>query len=144
LPSELTAAFLYAQLEKLDEIQNRRKEIWNAYWEGTKGLEERGICLPSIPDYATNNAHMFYLVLSSLEDRTAFIQGLREKGIMAVFHYQSLHLSEFYKDENEEGNLQEVERYSDCLVRLPLFLEVNQEHLVTSIANQKVITRKNL
>lgn len=125
LPSDLTAAFLYAQLEKLDTIQNRRKEIWTAYWEGLEHLKSEGIQYPSIPDYATNNAHMFYLVFPNLENRTAFISKLREEGVMAVFHYQSLHQSEFFLKQQKNKMLSETEKYSDCLVRMPFYFNLN-------------------
>ena len=127
LPSELTAAFLYAQLEKLDEIQNRRKEIWQTYWEGLTHLQKEGVRYPSIPDYATNNAHMFYLVFPDLEKRTAFIAKLRTEGIMAVFHYQSLHKSEFFLKKEASQSEEETERYSDCLVRMPFYFDLDIE-----------------
>lgn len=99
LPSEINAAFLYAQLESLTEIQNRRKDIWSQYYEGLKDLQTKGLVkLPVIPSYASNNAHMFYMTCRSLEERSSLISYLKENGILAVFHYLSLHLSEFYKN----------------------------------------------
>lgn len=93
LPSEITAAFLFAQLEELDNIQNKRKDLWNKYRAGLQELANSGkIRLPHIPEYATNNAHMFYIVCSSLEERSALIAYLKERGIMAVFHYLSLQI----------------------------------------------------
>lgn len=126
LPSEVIAAFLWAQLENMDLIQNRRKAIWEQYHEGLKKLEEKGLIrLPEIPAYATNNAHMFYLVCSSLEERTALIKHLKDNGVLAVFHYLSLHLSDYYMKNNLDiPNLPECDKYADCLVRLPMYYEL--------------------
>lgn len=131
LPSEVVAAFLWAQLEELDNIQNRRKQLWNKYYELLKPLADNGMFnLPDIPDYATNNAHMFYLVCNNLEERTALIKRLKENGILAVFHYLSLHSSEFYKDKHDGRDLPNCDRYADCLVRLPLFYELKEEEIL--------------
>ena len=130
LPSEINSAFLYAQLESLDMIQTRRKEIWKQYNEGLKPLAEKGFFeMPDMPEYATNNAHMFYLLMPNLEERTKFISYLKEHGIGAVFHYLSLHLSEYYK-ENHVGSIPELpncDRFADCLVRLPMYYELANE-----------------
>lgn len=129
LPSEVIAAFLWAQLENMELIQNRRKAIWEQYHEGLKDLEEKGLVrLPEIPVYATNNAHMFYLVCRSLEERTALIKYLKENGVLSVFHYLSLHLSDYYTANNTEiPNLPECDHYADCLVRLPMYYELSME-----------------
>lgn len=131
LPSEVIAAFLWAQLENLDVIQSRRKAIWVQYNEGLKELKERGLIrLPEIPDYATNNAHMFYLVCRSLEERTSLIDYLKERGVLAVFHYQSLHQSEYYTKNNTHiPQLPECDRYADCLVRLPIYFELSESEI---------------
>ena len=127
LPSEVVAAFLWAQLEALDEIQAKRKSLWNKYFELLKPLAEQGCFrLPDIPDYATNNAHMFYLVCNSLTDRTELIKKLKENDILAVFHYLSLHSSEYYKDKHDGRPLPECDRYSDCLVRLPMYFDLKE------------------
>lgn len=127
LPSEVIAAFLWAQLENMDVIQNRRKAIWTRYYEGLKILETKGLVkLPNIPEYATNNAHMFYLVCHSLNERTELIGHLKEHGILSVFHYLSLHLSEYYTSNNTDiPNLPECDHYADCLVRLPMYYELS-------------------
>jgi len=125
LPSDILAAFLYAQLEHLDDIQIRRKEIWKKYYEGLKPLIENGYFkLPFIPDYATNNGHMFYLVCNSAEERIKLISKLKENGIWAVFHYLSLHKSPYYNDKHNGRGLPESDRYSDCLLRLPFYYEL--------------------
>ena len=127
LPSEVVAAFLWAQLEHLDDIQGKRKLLWNRYFELLKPLVDQGrFHLPDIPEYATNNAHMFYLVCNSLQERTALIKKLKEKDILAVFHYLSLHSSEYYKDKHDGRELPECDRYADCLVRLPMYYELTE------------------
>lgn len=138
LPSELVAAFLWAQLENLDAIQDKRKVLWNVYYSGLKPLAEKGYFrVPDIPDYATNNAHMFYLVFPDLEKRTSFINYMKEKEIGAVFHYLSLHKSEYYKDKHDGRELVMCDYYADCLVRLPLYfdLEVKDiKHIIEIIS----------
>lgn len=130
LPSELQAAYLYAQLEEMDNIQNRRKSIWNQYYEGLKALETQGkLQLPQIPTYATNNAHMFYLVTNTLEERSALISHLKKNDILAVFHYLSLHDSPFYKDKHDGRDLPNSDRFSNTLLRLPLFFELTDQEV---------------
>lgn len=137
LPSETISAFLYAQLENLDMIQDRRKAIWQQYHEGLKGLSDQGcIALPDIPDYATNNAHMFYVVCRSIEERTALIKYLKDKGICSVFHYLSLHLSDYNRAHSDYiPDLPSCDRFADCLVRLPMYYELQDEE-VKMIVNE--------
>lgn len=131
LPSEIIAAFLWAQLENLDKIQNRRKEIWENYHKNLKEWAAKNeISLPIIPKYATNNAHMFYLVCKNLEQRTSLIEHLKKNDILAVFHYISLHESPFYASKYEGEPLKETDRYTDTLVRLPLFYELNFDKVI--------------
>ena len=130
LPAEINAAFLWAQLENIEDIQVKRKRLWNWYHELLKPLADKGyFMLPDIPDYATNNAHMFYLVMPNLEKRTALIQHLKENDVLAVFHYLSLHSSAFYKDRHDGRPLPECDRYADTLVRLPLFYDLTLEQV---------------
>lgn len=137
LPSEIIAAFLYAQLEHLAQIQERRKVIWYRYFEGLKALETQGkLHMPVIPEYATNNAHMFYVVCNSLSERTALIQHLKNKGIGAVFHYLALHSSPFYKDKHDGRALPNSDRFADCLLRLPFYYELEDadvDYIIESI-----------
>ena len=127
LPSEVIAAFLWAQIEHLDEIQNKRKEHWNRYFEALKPLAEKGFFkLPEIPAYASNNAHMFYLVCPSLEERTALINTLKNNEIWAVFHYLSLHSSPYYEAKHDGRVLANCDRFADSLVRLPLYYELTK------------------
>ena len=125
LPSEFNAAFLWAQLEALDDIQGRRKRIWEIYDQALRGhVEDTGIQLPDVPDYATNNGHMYYLVCPSLDFRTRLMAWLKEHGVQTTFHYLPLHSSAYYKDQFKGEPLVNCDRYGDCLVRLPLFYEL--------------------
>jgi dTDP-4-amino-4,6-dideoxygalactose transaminase len=127
LPSEVIAAFLYAQLENLDIVQKRRKEIWETYFNELEGLQLKGkINLPYVPDYATNNAHMFYILCENFEERTQLIQFLKKQDIHAVFHYISLHKSDYYIKDNEVPNLPFSDYYTDHLLRLPFYYELSQ------------------
>lgn len=128
LPSEVNAAFLWAQLENIDDIQKKRKQLWETYYQRLQSLSEQGrFTLPDIPDYATNNAHMFYLVLPSLEARMGLLAYLKEHEVFAVFHYLGLHSSPYYHDKHDGRALPECDRYADCLVRLPLFYDLGTE-----------------
>ena len=132
LPSEINSAFLYAQLESLVTIQARRKALWKQYQDGLMELAAKGyFTMPDVPDYATNNAHMFYIVCRNLEERTGLISYLKDNGIYAAFHYLSLHLSEYYKEHHKGDvpNLPYCDRYADCLVRLPMFYELSDEEV---------------
>jgi dTDP-4-amino-4,6-dideoxygalactose transaminase len=134
LPSEIIAAFLWAQLENLEKIQTRRKEIWRNYSEGlTIWTAKKNIQLPAIPDFATNNAHMFYLIMPTGEDRNRFIQSLKEKGVNAVFHYQSLHQSSYAKEKGWKGSATQSDRYSECLVRLPFYYALEERVIIGRI-----------
>lgn len=126
LPSDIVSAYLFAQLENLKTIQDRRKQLWLQYWNALAPvLSKFGVELPVIPEYATNNAHMFYLVCPNLAVRTRLIEGLRSHGIHAVFHYLSLHSSPYYTDRHDGRSIPNSDRFSDCLVRLPLFYELS-------------------
>ena len=128
LPSEFNAAFLWAQLEQLEDIQGRRLRIWHIYDSILRShVEQYGIQLPDIPDYATNNGHMYYLVCPTLEFRTQLMASLKEHDIHTVFHYLPLHSSTYYKDQFTGEPLVHCDHYGDCLVRLPLFYELTDE-----------------
>ncbi|MHC4570581.1 MAG: dTDP-4-amino-4,6-dideoxygalactose transaminase [Planctomycetota bacterium] len=143
LPSDIIAAFLYAQLENLEEIQTKRKAIWNLYYNGLKPLEEKGcIRLPIIPEYTTNNAHMFYILCENLKERNKLIQYLKNNDILAIFHYLPLHKSPFYKKQHDQRNLPNADRYGDCLVRLPMYYELSQEDVDAVIRNVSLSFRK--
>ena len=125
LPSEFNAAYLWAQLEQLDDIQGKRKHIWNRYFEGLNGKIGNEVKLPYIPEYATNNAHMFYLLCPSLEYRTALMKFLKENDVQTTFHSLPLHSSKYYEDKHDGRELPNCDRYGDTLVRLPLFYELS-------------------
>ena len=127
LPSEVVAAFLWAQLESLEDIQAKRKSLWNKYFELLSPAAIKGqFRLPDIPEYATNNAHMFYLVCNSLGERSALIKRLKDNDILAVFHYLSLHSSPYYQNKHDGRNLPNCDRYADCLVRLPMYYDLEE------------------
>jgi dTDP-4-amino-4,6-dideoxygalactose transaminase len=130
LPSEVTAAFLWAQLENLDLIQNKRIKIWNTYFYGLKDLSDQNIIgLSYMPQYATNNGHIFYIVLKNIQVREALIAFLKSKQILPVFHYLSLHSSPFYKDKHDGRVLAQTDRYSDCLLRLPFYYDLKEDEV---------------
>ena len=137
LPSDIIAAFLFAQLENIELIQNTRKKLWKGYYESLKRLESTGkLELPFVPDYATNNAHMFYVVTNTSYEMKRLLEHLKNDGILAVFHYLSLHKSPFYKEKGPQFNLPNADRFTDCLVRLPLYFELtesDQKRVIDSI-----------
>lgn len=132
LPSEVIAAFLFAQLEQLDVIQEKRKKIWELYSKELGGLDaSKKLKIPFIPKQATNNAHMFYVLTKNLKQRDDLIKFLKDNNIHSVFHYLSLHKSPYYM--NISTNIKELknsDRYTDCLVRLPLFYELKEEEVL--------------
>ena len=126
LPSEIIAAYLYAQLENIEDIQQKRKNIWMQYHNGLKDwCSKNNVVMPFIPEYATNCAHMFFLVFNSVDQRTAFIAHLKQHDIYSVFHYLSLHKSPYFQNKYEGKELTNSDRYTDCLVRLPLYYELS-------------------
>ncbi|MFM7900365.1 MAG: dTDP-4-amino-4,6-dideoxygalactose transaminase [Bacteroidota bacterium] len=128
LPSDMIAAFLFGQLENIDIIQNKRKKIWNTYFESFQHLVNKGLLrLPHVPVYASNNAHMFYLILPSLDMRSRFIDHLKKHGILSVFHYISLHSSPFFKDLHDNRALCNSDIYSERLVRLPFYYDLSDD-----------------
>lgn len=134
LPTEVVSAFLWAQLEHLDEIQTERKRLWQRYWDFISSLPNHP-ALPVIPEGATNNAHMFYLLFPDLEKRTDFIAKMKARDILTVFHYLPLHSSEYYKANHDGRELPNCDRYSDTLVRLPLYagLGPDQDKVLAAI-----------
>lgn len=130
LPSDLIAAFLFAQCESLDAIQSRRIRLWNLYHQLLQPVAQTGrITLPDVPAYTTNNAHMMYVVCRSLSERSALIAHLKAAGIYAVFHYLSLHKSPYYATHYHGPELPHADRFTDCLLRLPMFYELHEEDI---------------
>ena len=129
LPSDMNAAYLWAQLEKADEVNNNRLATWNAYHEAFKPLEDAGkVGLPVIPEDCVHNAHMFYLKCKSLEERTAFISHMKANGVQTVFHYVPLHSAPAgLKFGRFDGEDVYTTKESNCLVRLPMYYGVTAE-----------------
>ncbi len=131
LPSDIIAAFLFAQLENLENIQNKRKEIWNYYYKVLKSLEEKGyLKLPYLPAFASNNAHMFYIICKNLYERQGLINALKKNNVLSVFHYLSLHKSPYYLSKHDGRELPNSDFYSDNLLRLPMYYELTNEDLI--------------
>ena len=131
LPSELTAAFLYAQLEEADRINNKRLEIWGAYYRGLSALADEGhIRLPVIPPQCAHNAHMFYILLKDLDTRNLLIERMKQQGINPVFHYVPLHSSpQGISLSCGNPELPITDEYSNRLLRLPCFFELSQAQI---------------
>ena len=130
LPSDMIAAFLYGQLQNLEQIQAKRVVLWHQYLKLLTPLVQEGMLrLAEIPDHATNNAHMFYVVCKDVDHRTGLIDALRQEGIHAVFHYLSLHKSPFYRNRHDGRELPNSDFYSDTLVRLPMYYELTSDQV---------------
>jgi dTDP-4-amino-4,6-dideoxygalactose transaminase len=132
LPSDITAAFLLAQLESIEQIQSKRTRLWETYRNGLEPLAQKGYFeIPFIPEYATPNSHAFYLVLHNMQQRSELMSYLKERGIQTVFHYLSLHKSPYYGSRYSGPELKNADRYSDCLLRLPMYYELEPAQIQT-------------
>ncbi len=129
LPADILAAFLYAQLDEREQIQDKRKQIWHTYnQELSQWAEANGVCLPTVPAECEQSYHMFYMLLPSLDQRQAVIEHLKEQGILAVFHYQPLHLSVMgQKYGGRVGDCPVTEDISDRLLRLPFYNDMSED-----------------
>lgn len=131
LPSELTAAFLFAQLENIHEIQKKRISNWQLYYDGLLSLEQNGkLKLPVITENATNNGHMFYLICNSENERAQLIKFLKDKNIYSVFHYISLHNSSYYSRIHGTRELPQSDYYTNHLLRLPMYYELKHSSIL--------------
>lgn len=129
LPSDITAAFLLAQLEELKAVQSKRKKNWDLYHQYLSPLADKGYFrLPYIPDYAVHNSTIFYIVCRNKRDRTELMTHLKKNGIQAVSHYQALHKSRYYRKQ-DKIILPNAEKFTDCLLRLPLFPELKKNEI---------------
>ena len=139
LPSDMNAAYLYAQLQQADMINNYRLNIWNTYYDGFGELEKSGnIELPYIPEGCTHNAHMFYIKAKDLQERTALISFLKENGIQAVFHYIPLHSAPAGKKFGRfHGEDKYTTRESERLMRLPMYYGLKDEEVQYIISKVK-------
>ena len=131
LPSEINAAFLYAQLEEAETIDLKRLRVWDIYYKNFKELRDEGLIeLPFIPEYCEHNAHMFYLKMKDLEERTKFIEDMKNRGIYSVFHYVPLHSSPAgLKYGRFHGEDRYTTKESDRLVRLPIYYSIKDEEV---------------
>jgi dTDP-4-amino-4,6-dideoxygalactose transaminase len=129
LPSDILAAFLYAQLEAREEIQKKRRNIWELYYQRLDAwAEEKNVQLPKVPAHCDQAYHMFYLLLPSLASRQALIDHLKSRGILSVFHYLPLHLSDMGRQfGGREGDCPVTEDVSDRLLRLPFYNDLSEE-----------------
>jgi dTDP-4-amino-4,6-dideoxygalactose transaminase len=146
LPSDILAAFLFAQLEDRNYIQQKRKSIWDYYYNNLSGwLEYKNIQIPCIPAHCDQSYHMFYLLMPSLEDRQGLIQYLKKHGILSVFHYVPLHLSEMgMRFWSKDLYCPVTEKVSELLVRLPFFpelTEIQQDQIISLV--KEYITEKS-
>lgn len=140
LPSDLLAALLYSQLNNKNKIQQKRIQLWDYYFNKLVHLQNSNdIALPVIPDYATNNAHMFYIIFKTEKKRDKILKLLKSNGITAAFHYQSLHKSKYFLSSNKMKELPMADKYSSCLLRLPLFYELKLKSidLIVNIINKE-------
>lgn len=126
LPSDMIAAYLYAQAENIEDIQQRRRSIWQAYHKGLQPYSKL-VKLPLIPEHATNNGQSYYLVCRNLEERNALIDHLKKQEVNAVFHYLSLHKSPYFTGKYHGPELPYSDLYSDRLLRLPLYYELSPD-----------------
>jgi dTDP-4-amino-4,6-dideoxygalactose transaminase len=130
LPSEVTAAFLWAQLEHMGDIQQKRIRLWDLYYQHLAGqVEQFGIRLPIIPDFSTNNGHMFFLIVEDDSQREFILTEMKKAGVLAVFHYLSLHKSDYFVDKHDGRNLINSDLYSERLIRLPLYFELSENEV---------------
>lgn len=131
LPSDMIAAFLYSQLENMDEIQKKRKWVWETYHEQLKTLKEAGkISYPDIPDFATRNGNMFFLTVESRKKRAKILSRMKKAGILSVFHYLPLHLSPYFKSKHDGRDLPHTIRYSDTIIRLPFYVDLSKNEIL--------------
>ena len=130
LPSELVAAVLLAQLRALEDIQQQRRSVWAAYDQRMRVLEQDGhVRCPVVPEGATNNAHMYYILTADLDERDALLDHLRGEGVMAVFHYQALHCSRYFEERHDGRDLPNAVRFTETLVRLPLYAGLSEAEI---------------
>ncbi len=129
LPSELNSAFLKPQLEKHSEVTAKRKLLWHKYHTNLEGIEEYGIERPNVPDGCDHNGHIYYLICNDLEQRSTLISELKKAGIQSTFHYQALHQSPFFQAHHNGRSLPNAEKFTDCLVRLPMHFYLSEEDI---------------
>lgn len=129
LPSDMNAAYLYAQLLEMDKINDKRRQIFDYYYEHLAVLEEKGyLARPYVPDYAVHNGHMFYVRVKDLKTRTDLIRYMKEKGVLCVFHYIPLHSAPAGKQYGTfHGEDVYTTKESECLMRLPMYYSLSMD-----------------
>ena len=139
LPSELTSAFLFAQLEELENIQRRRKAAWDYYMERLPSVVSAfRVQAPKVPDFAIHNAHIFYLICHSALQRNHLMKALKDAGIQAFFHYPPLHLSKFHLQTHKPQSLPNAARFFEQLIRLPLYSAIKrseQDYIISEVVS---------
>jgi len=137
LLSDILAAKLLSQLEELETLTKLRKQKWQTYYDSLKSLEKQGKCnLPELPYYANHNGHLFYLVCNNRIERDSLIKRFKNKGIQTSFHYLSLHKSEYFSKKYRGDDLPNSDKFSNCLLRLPLYpslLDIEQRKICKEI-----------
>jgi dTDP-4-amino-4,6-dideoxygalactose transaminase len=133
LPSEITAAFLIAQLDQLENIQSKRRELWRYYYLRLSEAKPKYFALPFVNSFSRDNAHIFYLVSKSPDYCSRLLEWLNRRGVQAIFHYLPLHQSPFYRSLNYSISLPEAERYGNCLLRLPLYTGMTSVEIETVV-----------
>lgn len=134
LPSELNAAFLEPQLQAVQQVTEKRLSLWNLYNKQLEGIEHYGIQRPMVPHGCEHNGHIYYLICNSPDQRSQLIGELKKQNIQASFHYQALHNSPYFRAHHNGKPLPQAERYTDCLVRLPLHYYLSEQD-VTRVTN---------
>ena len=130
LPSDAVAAFLYAQIVRFDRIQASRKKVWWNYFEMLRPLEEKGVLkCPVVPDFATVNGNIFYITVKTGETRDNLMAYLKARGIIALFHYLPLHSSPYFMDKHDGRELQNTDRFSATILRLPFYNSLRKNHV---------------
>ena len=131
LPSEIIAAFLWAQLENIQKIQKKRLDLWNFYDQSINESSSFTKC--EISSSSGNNAHLYYITTNNYVDRNKLLDSFKKEKIFAVFHYQSLHKSDFFSKHYKGKELHNADYFSDCLIRLPLFFELTEKQQIRVI-----------
>ncbi len=129
LPSDITAAFLFAQLEAIETIQSKRHHLWNSYYQKLRHLGAKEVGLPLVPEADRHNAHIFYLICKTPEEQAKLLKFLNANGVNAIFHYLSLHRSPFYINKYQGPALVNCDRFQNTLVRLPLYFEMSDDDI---------------
>jgi dTDP-4-amino-4,6-dideoxygalactose transaminase len=138
LPSEITASFLYAQLEGMKTIQQKRIDAWNLYRELLAPLyDDEAILLPEIPSWAAVNGNMFFILTTKPGSRDKLLKYLQKRDILAVFHYLPLHNSQYFNDKHDGRDLPNTEHFSSNIIRLPLFTDITEEEIVRVVEGIK-------